>query len=208
MGMLHRERASGPRAGLGCMAVVAILLALAYILPLRLMGDDTEAAPTPIRSAPVTPARSPTPAPTATPHGGLPDPDAIDRGDATAVSRAAIKVMWTVDAAVDSSQLDAYLRAKPYLSPEYAKGVSAETSGALPALWLDHRAYSRVRLTQQAPEDGVGADTSATAHRQWSITATPTGRDGWTGSPVHATAFVTLRRGDDGGWQVSEVTTA
>ncbi|CNF47672.1 Uncharacterised protein [Mycobacterium tuberculosis] len=190
------------------MAVVAILLALAYVLPLWLMGDDTEAAPTPIRSAPVTPAHSSTPVPSATPHGGLPDPDAIDRGDATAVSRSAIQVMWTVDAAVDSSQLDAYRRAKPYLSAEYAKRVSGETTGVLPSLWREHRAYSRVHLTQQAPEDGVGADTAATAHRQWGITATPTGRDGWTGSPVHATAFVTLRRGNDGGWQVSEVTTA
>jgi hypothetical protein len=132
----------------------------------------------------------------------------VDRRDPTEVSRAAVQVMWTVDATIDRSQRDAYLRARPYLSPEYGEAVNAEPAGAMPSVWRDHRAYARVRLTAQAPEDGVGADTATTAHRQWRVTATPTGRDGWTGPPVHATAFVTLTRGYDGGWQVTQVTTA
>lgn len=207
MRMPDRERASGPRPGLGCLAVVAVLLALAYVLPHRLKSGGTEAAPPSISPSPSFPSAI-APAPTGTPHGGLPDPKTVDRGDATAVSRAAVQVMWTVDATIDRGQLDAYLRAKPYLSPEYAEAVSAEPPGSLPSLWRDHRAYARVRLTRQAPEDGVGPDTATTAHRQWGITVIPTGRDGWTGPSVHATAFVTLTRGDGGGWQVSGVTTA
>ncbi|WP_190856874.1 hypothetical protein [Actinomadura sp. RB99] len=208
--MADQERASLPRPGLGCVAVVAVVLALAYVLPQRLKSDGNKADAPSVPSASATAPSAPAaiaPAPTATPHGGLPDPKTVDRGDATAVSRAAVKVMWTVDAATDRSQLDAYLRAKPYLSPEYAERVNAEPAGAVPSLWRDHRAYARVHLTRQAPEDGIGADTAATAHRQWGVTVTPTGRDGWTGKPVHAIAFVSLIR-RDGGWQVSGVTTA
>lgn len=203
--MPDQESASVPRPGLGCLAVVAVLLALAYVLPHRLKSDGTKAAPPSIPSA--TPSAI-APAPTGTPHGSLPAPKTVDRSDATAVSRAAVQVMWTVDATIDSTQLDAYLRAKPYLSRKYAEEVSAEPAGAVPSLWRDHRAYARVRLKRQAPEDGVGPDTATTAHRQWGITVIPTGRDGWTGPSVHATAFVTLTRGDGGGWQVSGVTTA
>lgn len=209
--MADQERASVPRPGLGCVAVVAIVLALAYVLPQRLTSDgnkaDRPSVPSASAPAPSAPAAI-APAPTATPHGGLPDPKEVDRGDATAVSRAAVQVMWTVDAAVDRDQLDAYLRAGPYLSAKYAKALNAEPVGAVPSLWRDHRAYARVRLTPQAIEDGVGADTATTAHREWAVTVTPTGRDGWKGAPVHATAFVTLTRGDDGDWQISEVTTA
>jgi hypothetical protein len=197
----HRRPRPGHRLGVGGLVVTAVLLASACAGPRQEKTSGATAVPSPLPSATA-------PAPTATPHGGLPDPRAVDRRDATEVSRAAVRVMWTVDATIDRSQVDAYLRAKPYLSPEYAEAVTTEPAGAVPSAWRDHRAYARVRLTAQAPEDGVGTDTDSTAHRQWGITITPTGRDGWTGPSIHATAFVTLTRGYDGGWQVSQVTTA
>jgi hypothetical protein len=197
----YRRLHPGHRLGLGGLAITAVLLASACAGPQQQERADATATPSSFPSATA-------PAPTGTPHGGLPDPKTVDRSDATAVSRAAVQVMWTVDATIDRGQLDAYLRAEPYLSPKYADEVGTQPPGSIPSVWRDHRAYARVRLAAQAPEDGVGPDTATTAHRQWGITVTPTGRDGWTGSPVRATAFVALTRGDDGGWQVSQVTTA
>jgi hypothetical protein len=141
------------------------------------------------------------------PHGGLPDPNTINHADATAISRAAIQTMWTVDAAIDAGQLDAFKRAEPYLAPAYRAALHTEAPGDLPATWRDHRAYATVRLTRQVPESGVGADTATLAHRQWQVTVIPAGRDGWTGPPVHAIAFVTLTRDAGGRWQVAAVTT-
>lgn len=197
----NRRGPSGRRRGLGGLAVAAVLLASGCGLPHQdKAGGAATSPPAPVPSTP--------PAPTGTPHGGLPDPKAVDRHDATAVSRAAVQVMWTVDAAIDRGQIDGYLRARPYLTPEYAAELGAEPVGTIPSLWREHRAYARVRLKAQTPEDGVGADTAGTAHRQWDVTVVPTGRDGWTGPPVHAIAFVTLARDAEDRWQVARVDTA
>ncbi|GAA2148906.1 hypothetical protein [Actinomadura napierensis] len=139
----------------------------------------------------------------------MPDPKKINQEDATAISRAAVQVMWTVDAAIDTGQLDAFKRAEPYLTPVYTAQLRTEAPGDLPASWRAHRAYAKVRLTRQPPESGVGPDSPILAHRQWLIVVTPTGRDGWTGPQVHAIAFVTLTRAAArGAWRVSTVTTA
>jgi hypothetical protein len=145
------------------------------------------------------------PAPTATTAA----PSRIDQGDATAVSRAAVQTMWTVDAALDHGQRDAYLRAQPYLTPDYATRLQNEPEGTLPGLWRDHHAYAKLHLTAQPPESGAGPDTPTTAHRQWQITVNPTGRDGWKAPPIRAIAFVTLTRASGRApWKVSTVGTA
>lgn len=160
-----------------------------------------------------TPPSSPTTAP-ASPGdrrpAGLPDPKQLNWSDATAVSRAAVAVMWTVDATVDTGQHGAYLRARPYLTPAYAQSVVQEPATVdIPAVWQEHRAYARVRLAPQKPESGAGPDTPTVAHRQWGVTIAPTGRDGWKGPRIHAIAFVTLTRPAPGAqWRVSAVTTA
>ncbi|MEO3830316.1 hypothetical protein [Actinomadura sp. B10D3] len=120
-----------------------------------------------------------------------------------------MQTMWTVDAVTDTGQLDAYLRAQPFLTSAYAAGLRSQPLGAVPASWRDHRAYAKVQLTRQPTEGGVGPDSAVLAHRQWRITVTPIGRDGWRDSPAHATAFVTLiRQGDRSPWKVNAVGTA
>ena len=196
----RHERPSGRRGRPAVLAVTALLLASGCGLPHREKAEG--AATSPPSALPSTP-----PAPTATPHG-LPDPKTVDRHDATAVSRAAVQVMWTVDASIDRGQGDAYRRARPYLTPEYAARTDAQPLGAVPSVWRDHRAYARVRLRPQTPEDGAPPDNARTSHRQWEVTVTPTGRDGWKGTPTQAIAFVTLTRDAGDAWQVSGVTTA
>lgn len=146
---------------------------------------------------------------TALPQGGLPDFRKVDQGNPTAVSKTVITVMWTVDATVDNGQRDAYLRAVPLLATTYAATISNQPAGGLPATWRDHRAYARVQAVLEEPKGDVEPDTPTTAHRQWQITVTPIGRDGWKGALVHASAFVTLTRAAaNAPWRVSNVTTA
>ncbi|GAA4060804.1 hypothetical protein [Actinomadura miaoliensis] len=191
------------------------LIALAAVMAVAATACGTEEPRRPPAAA-TTATPSPTPtacrptAPSETPHGGLPDPRGIDRRDATAVSRAAVTVMWTVDAAIDDGQRDAYLRACPYLTPQYAVRVAAEQAvGPVPQQWKAHRAYARVRLTLRQPEGDLDPDTPTMAYRQWQVTVTPIGRDQWKGPTVRAIAFVTLTRPTPGApWHIARVTTA
>ncbi|NDU74197.1 hypothetical protein GWI34_16370 [Actinomadura sp. DSM 109109] len=196
----------------GALAAAALLLAAGCGLARQERTGGATTSPTAATSPTATassvpPIPSTPPPPTATPSG-LPDPKTVDRQDATAVSRAAVQVMWTVDAVTDRGQSDAYRRARPYLTPEYAARAEAQPIGAVPTLWRDHRAYARVGLKPQTPEDGVPPDNARTTHRQWEVTVTPVGRDGWKGAPTRAIAFVTLTQTTSDGWRVSGVTTA
>jgi hypothetical protein len=185
-------------------ALTAATAAACGLTPARHNATESNAP------SPSAPAPSPTISPTGVPPGGLPDPKKIDQRDATAVSKAAVRVMWTVDAAIDHSQRDAYLRARPWCTTQYAAALAAEApAGAVPPPWTDHRAYAKVRLTPRTPEGlDPGEQTPTTTYRGWAITVTPTGRDGWTGPPVHATAFVVLKRATDKSpWRVSHVGT-
>ncbi|MEW2353739.1 hypothetical protein [Spirillospora sp. NPDC029432] len=159
-------------------------------------------------AAPGTAASPPGASPGAAPAGGAVDPARVDHRDATAVSRAAVLTMWSVDSATDGAQRDAYRRARPFLTPEYYTAIAGETSGKLSNEWLRHRAYAKVRVAPQQVDSGAGTDTSTSARRQWGITVIPTGRDGWRGGKVRAVAFVNLTRPDASApWRVSAVTT-
>lgn len=196
----QRSRKPGGYWRLGCLAIASVLVTAACGGTIKHHGSGTATAePRPLPTQPV---------PTTMPYAALPNPRAVNRRDATAVSRAAVQVMWTVDAASDRSQLDAYLRARPYMTSAWYAALATEPVGAIPSHWRDHRAYAQVRLHAQAPEDGAGADTATTAHRQWKVTVTPIGRDGWTGRAAHAIAFVTLVGNAEGRWEVSGVSTA
>ncbi|MEU9019233.1 hypothetical protein [Actinomadura sp. NPDC048394] len=189
-----------------CRRILPLLIALAPAI--AACGPNTAQQP-----AAIAPSASSTPtekaAPTGTPYGGPLELRKIDQRDATAVSRAAVRVMWTVDAATDRSQRDAYLRARPLCTSEYAAALAADAAaGAIPTAWTDHRAYAKVDLAPRTPEGDVDEDTPTTAYRGWAITVTPTGRDGWTGTPVHAIAFVALKRPNASTpWRISHVGT-
>lgn len=132
----------------------------------------------------------------------------VDQTDATAVSKAVVITMWTVDAAVDRGQRDAYLRAAPLLEPAYAASIADQPGEGVPSAWRQHQAYSTVNAVQERPEGDVVPDTATATHRQWRVAVTATGRDGWTPRCVNATVFVRLRRFDrDAPWRVAAVTT-
>ncbi|MEV4003515.1 hypothetical protein [Actinomadura sp. NPDC049753] len=197
----RREMPSGRCRRPAVLAVTALLLASGCGLPHR--GEAAGSATSPPAAVPSTP-----PAPTGTPYGGLPDPADVDRSDPTAVSRAAVQTMWTVDAVIDRGQGDAYRRALPYLTGQYAERLQTLPLGGVPPAWRDHHAYARVRLSPQTLEDGAPPDNARTAHRQWEVTVTPTGRDGWKGTATRAIVFVTLTSDAEDIWRVSAVTTA
>lgn len=148
--------------------------------------DATEAAPRPT-------------APISAPHGGVPVPASVDQEDASAVARGALTALYTHDTAVDPGRQQAALRmaAVGWTTPAYAAQQRAAQprsgGGAAWTEWTSHRAYTTVKATP-ADEAGRPADTATTAYRQWTITITPRGRDGWTGDPEASTAFVELVR--------------
>ncbi|TDD85615.1 hypothetical protein E1293_10945 [Actinomadura darangshiensis] len=152
-------------------------------------------------------AGSPSPSRSPRIPGGLPDPDRIDQKDATAVSRAALTVMYTVDSTVDSGLRDARLRAARYLAPAYAAEIKAEPVQYIPEEWRQHRAYLAVRLKRLAPEAGVPSDGPAAAYREWGMTTVPTGRDRWRGTSRESVVYMSLTRSSkNASWRISDVT--
>lgn len=156
-------------------------------------------APRGLAAAPVPAASLPVP---------LPGPASVSYTDPTAVSRAAIIIQWTMDTITDTSQYQAELRSAPFLTPAYLAQLMANPPTAAPGYqwdqWTAHRAYTTVSLVAEPAEQPP--DTASTADRQWGITVTPHGTDGWTGEPLTATVFALLTRGGPGQpWLVSAI---
>lgn len=144
-----------------------------------------------------------------TPPVPLPAPSSVKGDDPEAVSRAVVTIQWTVDTSIDNSRHDAALRAAPFLEPAYLAFLKAHPPVAAPgaewAEWTRHRAYTTVAT--RALHDERPADSATEARRQWLVTTTPRGRDGWSGRPTTTTAFVTMTRERAGApWRVSGIT--
>ncbi|GGX36651.1 hypothetical protein [Streptomyces chryseus] len=199
-------------------------LALAASAALLLVGctadersDETDPAP-PRSVAPTVPDEPPTPTAAATrppgkpgqPKGGIPTPGDVDQADATEVSRAALTAMWTYDTAIDNSRNDAGRRvaAAGWCTAAYADQLRDAAARSGPGSdwgqWAKHRAYTTVTL-QRTEDAGRPRDTPTTAYRQWTLTLTPHGRDGWKGKPETSTAFVELTRSDGKAWRLAAV---
>ncbi|MEV4047117.1 hypothetical protein [Streptomyces sp. NPDC049744] len=151
--------------------------------------------------------------PRATPRGNASPPDAIDHADADAVGRGVLTMMWTFDTTSDAAPFNASVRAARtgWLTEAYAALLRAHRPRAVPGAqwqeWASHRARTTVTL-HQAEDAAKPADTATEAWRQWVVTATPHGRDRWTGEPVTALAYVRLTREDtSAAWRVDEVLT-
>jgi hypothetical protein len=116
--------------------------------------------------------------------------------------------MWSIDTTVDRDPRAAALRAGPWLSSAYQAALRSDPSPGTDATWTAwtaHRARTRVTLTPG--QDQRPADTTTTALRQWSLTITPVGRDGWRGPRTRLIAFVTLARSHRGApWRVTATT--
>ncbi|MGW0659361.1 hypothetical protein [Streptodolium elevatio] len=215
----------GMRAAQGLRGTVALLTFLALIVGAALFGgcgligkagktsgagDDTPAASSsPSRTAPATvPPAQPIPRGTATPTLPLPSTAKVAQSDASAVSSAALTVMFTYDTTTDTTSQDAVLRAQPWLTEEYAatqrEHVSVSPPGADWTTWTEHRAYTAPVL--ERGRDQAPTDTATTAYRQWLVRYTPTGRDGWKGTEVTVVVFALLTRQSAADpWRVSDM---
>ncbi|WP_326798181.1 hypothetical protein OG946_24625 [Streptomyces sp. NBC_01808] len=166
--------------------------------PYPIPSDAAEAEPLPAGSG-------------GTPKGGVPRPDDVDQADADAVSKGALTVMGTFDTTVDRGPSDAEVRAASagWLTHAYAASLSKHRPRAAPGAqwqeWAGHRAYTTVAL-QKAEDAAKPADTDTEAWRQWAVTTTPRGRDGWTGEPATVPAYVHLTRKAAGeAWRVDDI---
>ncbi|MFJ8166500.1 hypothetical protein ACIRBY_37050 [Streptomyces sp. NPDC096136] len=133
------------------------------------------------------------------PQGGIPSPANVDQSDASAVSRGALTALHTYDTTLDTSRNDAGRRtaAAGWCTEAYASQLNEAASHAVPgavwAEWAQHKAYTKVTL-QQTEDAGRPLDSLTTAYRQWTVTVTPTGRDGWSGPPEVRTVYAELTR--------------
>ncbi|WP_326807123.1 MULTISPECIES: hypothetical protein [unclassified Streptomyces] len=147
-----------------------------------------------------------------TPKGGIPKPGDVDQGDADAVGEGTLKAMWTSDTTIDSGPQDATVRTADagWLSEKYEKQLRGHRSRSAPGAqwekWTHHRAYTKVEVAKT--EDAARPDdTDTEAWRQWTVTTTPHGRDGWKPKPTTVAAYVQLvRSAPDADWRVAGVT--
>lgn len=200
----------------GKLAPGAWAAACAMSMAVLLVGCSSEkqAQPSGQSSNPGAPTAIPmpsggSPSPSRSPRipGGLPDPRRIDQKDATAVSRAALIVMYTVDSTVDAGLRNARLRATHYLTAAYAAGIKAEPVQYVPEEWRKHRAYLAVRLRPVVREKGAPSDAPTVSYREWEMTTVPTGRDHWHGTPRTSVVYMALARSSKGmPWRISNVT--
>ncbi|HSA51106.1 MAG TPA: hypothetical protein VLH10_13510 [Yinghuangia sp.] len=213
-------RAQGLRGTVALVGFIALIVIAAMFGGCGLIGSpvdssnagndtpDTASAGTSFSAPASMPPAEPLPRGTATPTLPLPSLDTASQKDAGQVSRAALTVMYTYDTTTDTTTQDAVLRAAPWMTGEYAatqrEHLSRSAPGLLWATWREHRAYTETTLrpgTEAAP-----SDTATSAFRQWLVTYTPVGRDGWRGDPITEVAYVVLERATASEpWRVSDM---
>lgn len=205
----HRVRSRGIAAAALCGAILLTSGACSFGGgPGEKAGSPPSATlPTVGSGVPARPGAFPTSTVSGTPAGGLPVAEKLDGKDATAVSEAVARTMNMFDTAIDFSTYDAVLRAAPYLDPTFLDRIKAAPpvrgSGARWEEWAKHQAYG-VTTTQIGTEMGQPQDTDLTAYRKWLVIVTPTGRDGWKGTPYEDVLFVTMVRvSADATWKVT-----
>ncbi|MFJ8751494.1 hypothetical protein ACIREO_19505 [Streptomyces sp. NPDC102441] len=158
------------------------------------------------------PTDAPEPKDTGAPPGNTIKPRDVDQADADAVSKGALTALWTFDTTTDSGPHDAELRAADagWLTGAYADRLRARrpqpVSGAQWQEWAGHDA--RTDVAPEKTEDAARPpDSDTEAWRQWTVTATPSGSEGWAGEPVVVAVFVQLTRAAvDKPWRVADVT--
>ncbi|MFF1453815.1 hypothetical protein ACFVYF_37640 [Streptomyces sp. NPDC058274] len=140
----------------------------------------------------------------------VPSPSAVDRADATEVSRAWAETAYSYDTKYDTGPHDAMLRSVRWCTAKKAAAERAYRPAAGAGndwnTWADHQAWTTVALT--ADDDGdAPSDTRTLAYRALFVEGTAHGRDGWTGTGPRADVFLKLvRPGTGKAWRVAEVT--
>lgn len=136
----------------------------------------------------------------------------VNRSDPTAVAEAMLDTTFRSNTTTDTSPYTAVKRSLAWFTPAAAARVlaSAPTSpvGAEWITWTAHEVTTSVAVHINT-DPGAPADTATSADRQFNVTVTPHGEDGWTTAPDQYQCFVTLTRtSPTGAWQVSNLQTA
>lgn len=130
----------------------------------------------------------PTPSPVTVPSR---DPR-VDGSDPAAVCLAFAAAVFTRDTTTDHGPGDSYIRAAAYADARFAAALSVPVRDVLPGwdTWAAHRAHIVVQASPAAGD--VDTASSVTV----AVTATATGRDGWTGPAEHALVHCQLQQAD------------
>ncbi|MFF7357844.1 hypothetical protein ACFZA1_35240 [Streptomyces filipinensis] len=116
------------------------------------------------------------------------------------MAKAIAMTTWTFDTKIDTSRADAQRRTVGWLTPDYAKSISAAQPVAAPdASWIamaDHHGFTTV--TTRRAHDTAPDDTPTEAYRQFEVTVTPHGRDGWKGPAETWVEWIHLVRSGTG----------
>ncbi|MCF2528105.1 hypothetical protein [Yinghuangia soli] len=214
-------RAQGLRGTVALLAFLALIVGAAMFGGCGLIGkgrtantgNETPAAPatgtgTASRPPVSVPPAQPIPRGSGTPTVPLPRLDQVPQSDPTAVSAAAVTVLYTYDTTTDTTAQDAAVRAEPWFTSQFAASqrehVAVAPPGAEWTTWTAHKAYTAPVV--EAGRDPAPGDTPSKAFRQWLVRYTPTGRDGWKGETVTVVVFVTLSRAiPSDPWRVSDL---
>jgi len=126
--------------------------------------------------------------------------------DPSDVAREALKIIWAIDTRRDELPLDAALRAWSYLTPACMRDLVGTSYQAMDFTeWAEHGVVTKASVT----DDSLGhwTYTPTSALREWKVTVTPLGRDGWQGEKIRmsvTTKLVRLEMND--AWRVDEIT--
>jgi hypothetical protein len=186
----------------------ALLAALLVVILAAGCSEPGEQAPATGPEAPVAPMPYPPPRPDniagPAPAPTAPAPPATAGPDE--VAQAGLRIMFTWYTGHDTGPASATRRALAYLAPPMSTDVIAAPPAASPGAqwdqWAGHHAVLIPTITRGG--DDTPPTTTQRAYRQYLITQTVTGADGWTAPPQRITAFVTLAHSSTG-WRIAQV---
>lgn len=122
------------------------------------------------------------------------------------VAKVGLEVMFQSYCDRDTGPHAAARRALAYLAPPMSTDVLAAppvaSAGAKWDLWMRHRAVLTSQVTPG--NDPTPPDTANRVYRQYQVTQTVRGENGWSAPDETTTVFVTLVRTPEG-WRISEL---
>jgi hypothetical protein len=135
----------------------------------------------------------------------------VNRAEPTAVAEALLTATFMSNTTTDTRPQDAVNRSLIWYTATEAETIRSEEptgpAGAEWTLWAAHHVVTSVAIAINH-DSGAPADTATVAYRQFAVTVTPHGSNGWTTSPDIYECFIVLTRpAPHGVWQVSSLKT-
>lgn len=123
----------------------------------------------------------------------------VDGNDPIAVAKAALVTAYTVDTARSADAEAAVAAVHPWLTTpddkeEYDLDDLVDEFEDAWDTWVDHQAYVQVNYIDHGLDQGAPETTPTQSYIQLSVSATPLGRDGWTGKAETQIWYVELGR--------------